>query len=139
MTSSFMSMMDVIKKILSRDSNYLVDMVMWLKFGISNISMREVIIISILYGLDQKHRFEGWSWFKFNNVRLALGMNLKFHTSVAKGLKLKVRKFWELIPTFAEVKEENLIGGWPFCSHPPILNSIKTLWNVDQTYSEPYR
>ena len=37
--------------------------------------------------------FEGWSWFKFNNLGLALDMALKFYTSVAKGLKLKVRMF----------------------------------------------
>ena len=29
----------------------------------------------------------------FNNLGLALGITLKFYTSVAKGLKLKVRKF----------------------------------------------
>ena len=34
---------DVTKKILSRDSNYIVDVVMWPKFGKSSISMREVI------------------------------------------------------------------------------------------------
>ena len=39
---------DVTNKILSGDSNYIVDVVMWPKFGNSNISMREVIIISIL-------------------------------------------------------------------------------------------
>ena len=39
---------DVTDKILSRDSNYIVDVVMWPKFGNSVISMREVIIISIL-------------------------------------------------------------------------------------------
>ena len=33
---------------------------------------------------------EKWSWFKFNNLGLALGMDLKFYGSVAKGLKLKV-------------------------------------------------
>ena len=38
---------DVTNKILSRDSNYIVDVVMWPKFGNSSISMREVIIISI--------------------------------------------------------------------------------------------
>ena len=38
-------------------------------------------------------------------------MDLKFHTSVTKGLKLKVRKFQELTSTFAEVTEENLVGG----------------------------
>ena len=50
--------------------------------------------------------FEGWSWFRFNNLGLPLGTNLKFYSSVAKGLKLKVRQFWGLIPTFAEVTEE---------------------------------
>ena len=55
--------------------------------------------------------FKGWSWFKFNNLGLALGTNLKFYTSVAKGLKLKVRKFWGLIPTFLEVTGEKLVGG----------------------------
>ena len=40
------------------------------------------------------------SCFKFNNLRLAQVANLKFYTSVVKGLKLKVRKFLGLIPTF---------------------------------------
>ena len=44
------SVQDVINKILSRDSNYIVDVVMWLKFGNFNISMREVIIISSFRG-----------------------------------------------------------------------------------------
>ena len=39
---------DVTKKILSGNSNYSVNLVMWSKFGHSIISMREVIIISIL-------------------------------------------------------------------------------------------
>ena len=39
---------DVTDKILSRNSNYIVDMFMWLKFGNSSISMREAITISIL-------------------------------------------------------------------------------------------
>ena len=39
---------DVTNKILSRDSNFIVDVVMWPKFGNSNIFMREIIIISIL-------------------------------------------------------------------------------------------
>ena len=36
-----------VNKILSRDSNYIVDMVMWPKFDNSSNSMREVIITSI--------------------------------------------------------------------------------------------
>ena len=39
---------DVTSKILSRDSNFIVDVVMWPKLGNSNIFMREIIIISIL-------------------------------------------------------------------------------------------
>ena len=39
---------DVTDKILSRDSNYIVDVFMWPKLGNSSISMREVIITSIL-------------------------------------------------------------------------------------------
>ena len=38
-------------------------------------------------------------------------MALKFYISVAKGLKLKVRKFWGLIHMFVEVTEEKLVGG----------------------------
>ena len=50
--------------------------------------------------------FEGWSWFKLNNLGLALGTNLTFCTSAAKELKLKFRKFWGLIYAFAEVTGE---------------------------------
>ena len=35
-------------KILSRKTNYIVDVVMWPKFGNSSISIRQIIIISIL-------------------------------------------------------------------------------------------
>ena len=38
--------------------------------------------------------FEGCSWFKFKNSKLALGTNLKLYTTVEKELKLKVRKIW---------------------------------------------
>ena len=62
--------------------------------------------------LTRKTAFsEGRSWFKFNNLGLALGTNLKFYTSVEKELKLKVRKFWGLILTLVELKEEKLVGG----------------------------
>ena len=44
-------------------------------------------------------------------LALALGMALKFYTSVAKGLKLKVRKFWGLTPAFVEVTGKKLVGG----------------------------
>ena len=55
--------------------------------------------------------FERWSWFKFNNLGLAVGTNLKFYASLSKELKLKVRKSLGLIPTFLEVTGEKLVGG----------------------------
>ena len=39
---------DVIDKIFSQDSNYIVDLVLWPEFGNSSISMTEVIITAIL-------------------------------------------------------------------------------------------
>ena len=97
---------DVTKKILSSDSNYIVDPVMWRKFRNPSISTREVIVISIL----------------FNNLGLAIAMSLKFYISVARRLKLKFRKFWGLVPTFLEVTGEKLVGGaflLPPTSLPP--------------------
>ena len=96
------------------------------KFGSSSISMREVIIISILKGFGQKkHFFEGWFWFKFNDLWLALGTSLQFYTGADKVLKLKFIKFWGLIPTFVENLfpfMEKLAGGvfgkkidWYYC------------------------
>ena len=63
---------------------------------------------------------ERWSWFKFINIELALGVALKFNTRVkkglTKGLKIKTRKFHELIFTFVEVTGEKLVrlgAFWP--------------------------
>ena len=42
------SIFDAINKILSGDSNYIIDVVMWQKFSNYNIFMREVIINWIL-------------------------------------------------------------------------------------------
>ena len=54
--------------------------------------------------LTRKNNFlEGWSRFKFNNLGLPLGKDLKFYKTVPKGLKLKVKVFCGLIPTFVKV------------------------------------
>ena len=60
---------------------------MWPKFGNSSISMREDIITSQFHkNLTRKTTsFEGWFRFKLSNLGLALGMTLKFNTSVEKG------------------------------------------------------
>ena len=68
----------VINKIFSTDTIYIVNAVMWPKYGNSDISMKEVIIALILHKLDQKSkiilisgldsstmiwdRLEVWSW-----------------------------------------------------------------------------
>ena len=48
---------DVTNTIFSRYSNYIIDVIMWPKFGNCSISMRKVIITSILKGFDQKNCF----------------------------------------------------------------------------------
>ena len=47
---------DVTSKVLLCESNYIVDAVMWTRFGKFNIPMTEVIITSILWGLDHKNQ-----------------------------------------------------------------------------------
>ena len=48
-------------------------------------------------------------------------MASKFYISVAERLKLKVRKFWWLIPTFVDVTGEELVG---LDFLPPVLNRV---------------
>ena len=59
----------------------------------------------------------GCSWFKFNDLGQALGIVYKFYNIVAKGLKLKVKMFLGVIPTFIEITVDKLAGGL-FASHP---------------------
>ena len=56
-------------------------------------------------------------------------MPIKFDTSETKGFKLNVRKFCELIPTFAEVTGVKLVGGGEgeFFIPSPILNMAEVL------------
>ena len=72
----------------------------------------------------EKNFFEGCAWFKFNNLGLALVMALKFYAIVAKGFKLKVKRFWVLIPAFVEVAGKKLVGS--FFEPSPILNRVKS-------------
>ena len=51
---------------------------------------------------------------------LTLSIALKFYASVAKGLKLKVKRYWGIIATFVEVTGETMVGG-EFCAPPPKL------------------
>ena len=62
-------------------------------------------------------------------------MALKFDTSMAKGLKVKVRKGLELILKFSEVTGKNQWGKGLFAPPPPpppILNRVNT---IDDPYA----
>ena len=72
---------------------------------------------------------EGCTWLKFNNLRLAVGMNLQFYINVVKGLKLNGRKFLGLFSTFVKVTGEKLVEtgreGFLHTTPSPILDSVK--------------
>ena len=73
--------------------------------------------------------------FKLNYFELALGMVLKFYTSIAKRLKLKVKKFLRVIFMFVEVTGEKLIGEEEgFFTRPfplsPILYRLRVLTQI---------
>ena len=75
----------------------------------------------------EKTLFQGWSWFNFTNLGLVLDMALTFYASLAEALKLNVRKFWALIPTFEKIVWKGKLvgreGEWLFT--PPIHNKVK--------------
>ena len=73
--------------------------------------------------------YEVWSWLKFNNLGLALGIALKIYTSVAKELKLKVRKFYGLITRFVKVR----VGKDLFAPPLPILIQV-TITRLNQSF-----
>ena len=57
-----------------------------------------------------------------------LGMALKLSTNVkrekrasVKKLKLKFRKFWRLILTFVDIRQEKLVGDPPNPHPPPLI------------------
>ena len=100
---------DVSNKILSRDADYIADVVMRQKFDNSIISMSYYKLKFIK--IRSKNNFcEGWSRFNFDNLELWIDMALKFYTTVRKGLKLKVRKFFGLIPTIVGNTVEKMAG-----------------------------
>ena len=58
-------------------------------------------------------------------------MALNFYNGVAEGFKLKVRKFYRLIPTFVEVTGEKLVGSLLSL----ILNRVKVELQGERLYS----
>ena len=58
-------------------------------------------------------------------MKMIVGMALKFYAIDAKGLKLKLKKFWGLILMFVAVMGGRLVWGGQFLA-PLILNRVKT-------------
>ena len=69
---------DVTRRVLSRDSNYIVEVVMWPKFDNSSIFMRSYNV-SFIGIWSEKSIF-----LRDASMGLALAMALKFYTSVQK-------------------------------------------------------
>ena len=62
-------------------------------------------------------------------------MNLKVYTSVAKGIKLKFRRFYRLVPTFVEVSGGKLVGGgFPRLGLP--LSHVQLVFNFWETIAK---
>ena len=91
------------------------------KFG---ISIKKVIISF----------FWGWSWFRFNNLALALGMTLKFCTSMSKWLKIKVGKFLGA-NSYVYRSYRGKTGRKGVLLPPPILNRVKDFTKMLVTLS----
>ena len=106
---------DVTNKFLSRDSSHIVDVEMW--------SCDQNLVNLAKFGKSRRKTAfsEGWSWFKFNNWGLTLRENLKFYTSVSKGLSLKVRKFFGPNSYVCRSCRGKIGRG----DLPPILNRVK--------------
>ena len=104
------------------NSNLFVGVFLWRQFGNSSISMKKSSEPQFYKDLTRKTTFiEWWYGFKFNNLGLTLGTNLKFYTSVAKELKIKVNIFWANSYFCRSYKEKPNSG----CLFHPILNSVK--------------
>ena len=82
---------DVTNKTLSRDSNYIVDLVMWPKFGNCSISIRKVVITSILKGFDKKNRFF-WAVVLVQVQQFWTGIRYKLETLHQCGKKVKPKR-----------------------------------------------
>ena len=81
---------DGTNKLLSRDSNHIVIVVMWPKFGNSSTFMRELIINSILQGFDQKiHFFGRVALVQFNKIGTVTRYSLQISHQCSRSVKTK--------------------------------------------------
>ena len=107
-----------------RNSNVIVNVVTWPKFG-KSFYERSSRIFNFARIWPEKQIFKEWSWFEFNNFSPVPAMVLKIY-SVLKWLKLKDRKFCSQNLAFGEVTREKLVGGLcaPSLSPPTVENCL---------------
>ena len=116
----------VTSKILSLQSNYIVDVVTWPKFRNPSISMKEVIITSSLEGFDKKN------WFFWGVVLVQVqqfGADTRYKLEVlhqcGKRVKTKSQKvLGSNLYGCRSYKEKTGRGG--FLVPHPILNKVKS-------------
>ena len=106
---------DVTNKILSRKSNYIVNIA---KFCNSSNSMREII-----KDLIKKTLFWRAVFVEIQYLRTEARHGLEMLKQCVKRWKLKVRKIWGLNSSFVEVTGEKLVGEELFA--PPTRTEIK--------------
>ena len=104
-----LSVFQATNKTWSCDTDYFLDLVMWSNLVPRVFLWEKLWLLQFSKYLTRKTNnfFERWSWFKFNNLGLALDMTFKFYYSVEKKLKRKFRrksqkllransKFWKI-------------------------------------------
>ena len=105
-----------------------LDVAIWPKFGNPSIYIREVIITYI----------EGWSWFKFNNFELALGMALEILHQCGKKVETKSRKVFRANSYICRSSSRKSRRGRPFCSPPSWIGLNQTHYRVRQDLTNVY-
>ena len=82
---------------------------------------KNALLLIWTYKIPFVWQIHPYCWFKFNNLELALGMALKFCESVAKGLKLNIRKFLGIISVCRSSRGKT---GWGCFLALHILNRV---------------
>ena len=101
---------------------------------------KNALLLIWTYKIPFVWQIHPFCWFKLYNLELALGMALKFCESVAKGLKLNIRKFLGIISMFVEVPGEKLVGGafWPSTSSIGLIYFQKKIIIIGFIFLEHY-
>ena len=101
---------DVINRILSLDSDYVVDVVIWPNFGYYHFNERSCHNLNFMRIWPKISLFWGVALFEGQLCGTGIRYSLKSLRQFLKRVKLKVRKCGGLIRTFVEITGEILLG-----------------------------